>query len=207
MSRKILAIFTIAIAALLCSARPAPAGIHQTWEQAHFAKPQTIEQIDKILDDIHARFGKDLMIETFASIPDDLKPAMQKDGKETFYEKWTRSEAFQLGVNGVMILITGDPPHLQVEVGTSTREKAFTIADRDELVGKLADSFRQKDYDTGLLQAAQFVHDRMAKNLGAGGAVQPVTRPAGAQPTSEPTAPASTSSGGPTTRPASTPSH
>jgi uncharacterized membrane protein YgcG len=165
----------------------ASAGIHQVWEEAHFVKVQTVDQIDLVLADIHERFGKDLMIETFASIPDDLKPNVQKDGKEKFYETWTRSEAYQLGVNGVMILITGDPPHLQVEVGSDTQKKAFTLADRDELVKNLAGAFRQKKFDDGLLAAAEFVRDRMARNIGgaAGGAgtrpaSAPTTQPAGA---------------------------
>ena len=203
MSRNLIVSLTITLAALLF-ASAAPAGIHQAWEEAHFAKPQTIEQISQILEDIHARFGKDLMIETFPSIPDDLKPALQKDGKETFYEKWTRSEAYQLGVNGVMILITGDPPHLQVEVGTSTREKAFTLADRDELVKKLAERFRNKDFDNGLLEAAQFVQERMGKNLGVGGAVEPVTRPA-TVPAAPTTRPAASPTVAPTTRPVEVP--
>ena len=166
----------IVSAFFLLVAPPAGAGIHQAWDEAHFAKHQTIEQIDQILQDIHAHSGKDLMIETFASIPDDLKPNLEKEGKDTFYAKWARTEAFELGVNGVIILITGDPAHLQIEVGNDTQTRAFTIADRDELVKKLAESFGAKDFDGGLLMAAQFVRDRMARNLA--GAPAAATRPA-----------------------------
>lgn len=152
------------------------AGVHQVWDTAHFAKPQTLGQIDQVLLDIHSRFGKDLMIETFPSIPDDLKPKYQDQGKDKFFEGWTRSEAFQMGVNGVMILVTGDPPRLQVEVGLETRQKAFTLDDRDQLVDLLVKAFEKKDFDGGLLQAAQFVRDRMARNL-AGAATGPTSLP------------------------------
>lgn len=168
-------------ALLLFVARPAGAGIHQAWDEAHFAKHQTLDQIDQVLDEIHQHFGKDLMIETFASIPDDLKPNLQKEGKDTFYAKWARTEAYELGVNGVIILVTGDPAHLQIEVGNETQTRAFTIADRDELVKKLAESFSAREFDGGLLMAAQFVRDRMARNLA--GAPSPATRPA---PASQP---------------------
>jgi uncharacterized membrane protein YgcG len=168
-------------ALLLFGTAPLGAGIHQAWDEAHFAKRQTIEQIDQILQDIHQRSGKDLMIETFASIPDDLKPNLQKEGKDPFYTKWARTEAYELGVNGVIILITGDPAHLQIEVGNDTQLRAFTIADRDELVKKLAESFGAKDFDGGLLMAAQFVRDRMARNLA--GSAPPTTRTA---PASQP---------------------
>jgi uncharacterized membrane protein YgcG len=170
-------------ALVLSVAFPAAAGIHQAWDEAHFVKHQTLDQIDQVLQEVHDHSGKDLMIETFASIPDDLKPNLQKDGKDKFYATWARSEAFQLGVNGVIILITGDPPHLQIEVGRDTQKKAFTLADRDELVKKLADSFSSKDFDGGLLMAAQFVRDRMAQNLGGGGAPA-TTQPAPAPPAS-----------------------
>lgn len=164
---------------ILTAARPAPAGVHQVWDEAHFLTFQTIDQVDQILSDIHSRFGKDLMIETFASIPDDLKANLQKDGKDKFYDGWSVSEGHELGINGLLILITGDPPHIQVTVGTDTRKKAFTLPDRDELLELLARAFRQKDFDGGILHAAQFVHDRMARNLGAGAgaASQPATQP------------------------------
>lgn len=173
--RKFLAFAAVGIA---ISVPASQAGVHQLWDEAHFASVQTIDQVNAILDDIHQRFGKDLMIETFASIPDDLKPNLEKDGKDKFYQTWTRSEADQLGVNAVMILITGDPPHLQVEVGTETQKKVFTIADRDELVQRLAGEFRQKKFDDGLRDAAEFVRDRMAQNLAPPPATQPASRPA-----------------------------
>ena len=173
--RKFLALAAVGIA---LGAPLSRAGVHQVWDQAHFVSQQTIDQVDAILDDIHQRFGKDLMIETFASIPDDLKPNLQKDGKDHFYQTWTRSEADQLGVNAIMILITGDPPHLQIEVGTETQKKIFTIADRDELVQRLAGEFRQKKFDDGLKDAAEFVRDRIAQNAALPPATQPATRPA-----------------------------
>lgn len=180
---RILAVPLIVSGLLLTVARPAHGGIHQAWDEAHFVKKQTLDQVDQILQELHDRYGKDLMIETFASIPDDLKPNLEKDGKDKFYTTWARSEAFQLGVNGIIILVTGDPAHLQIEVGRDTQQKAFTIADRDELVKKMADSFGAKDFDGGLIMAAQFVRDRVARNMG-GASAPAATQPA---PSSQPT--------------------
>jgi uncharacterized membrane protein YgcG len=171
---------------VLAAARPAVAGVHQVWDEAHFLKLPTIDQVDQIINTIHDRFGKDLMIETFASIPDDLKPNLQKVGKDKFFEDWTISEGSELGLNGVIILVTGEPRHLQVEIGLETRKKAFTAADRTELITQMATAFRNNDFDRGILHAAQFVHDRMARNLGAGATTQPTTQPA-APATTQPT--------------------
>lgn len=171
---------------VLAAAHPAVAGVHQVWDEAHFLKLPTIDQVDQILNTIHDRFGKDLMVETFASIPDDLKPNLQKDGKDKFFEGWTVSEGRELGLNGILILVTGEPRHLQVEIGLETRKKAFTPADRAELIAQMATAFRNNDFDGGILHAAQFVHDRMARNLGAGATTQPTTQPA-APATTQPT--------------------
>jgi uncharacterized membrane protein YgcG len=182
----------ILVALIACAAGRVQAGIHQLWDEAHFVKPQTIEQADQVLEEIHAKFGKDLMIETFASIPDDYKAKLEQDGKDKFYAGWARTDAHDLGVNGIIILITGDPGHLQIEVGNQTLTKAFTLADRDELVQKLGAAFHTKDFDGGLLMAVQFVRDRMARNLGAGGTARagaPPAAPPATQPASHPAAP------------------
>ena len=162
----------LVLPALLASS--AFCGVHQVWDEAHFFKVETIERVDQALADIRQQFKKDLMIETFPSIPDDLKDKLKEQGKENFFKGWTRSEADRLNVDGIIILITGDPAHLQVEVGLKTSQQAFTLSDNDELVAKLVDAFRRKDYDNGLIEAAKFVQERLEKNA-AGGAT---TRPA-----------------------------
>ncbi|HSZ59218.1 MAG TPA: TPM domain-containing protein [Tepidisphaeraceae bacterium] len=160
---------------LLLTAYEASAGIHEVWDQAHFFKPETIVQVDQILADIHEKYHKDLMIETFASIPDDFKTKYQQDGKEKFFKNWASSEGATLQLNGLIVLICGDPRHVQIELGQATRQKAFTEADRDELIGVITAAFKAKDFDKGIVVAARFVRDRMDKNL-AGGDL-PTTRP------------------------------
>ena len=81
---------------LLLTAYEASAGIHEVWDQAHFFKPETIVQVDQILADIHEKYHKDLMIETFASIPDDFKTKYQQDGKESRGRRNRRSQKAQL---------------------------------------------------------------------------------------------------------------
>jgi uncharacterized membrane protein YgcG len=164
---------------LLFLAPMASAGIYQVWDEAHFFKPETLVQVDQILADIHEKFHKDLMIETFASIPDDFKAKFQQDGKEQFFRNWTTSEGATLRLNGLIILICGDPRHVQIELGLATRQKAFTESDRDELLKLITTAFKAKEFDKGIVDAAEFVRDRMEKNLAAGG-------PTTTRPTSQP---------------------
>lgn len=154
------------------------AGEHELWDEAHFFKPETLDRVEESLRDVRARFGKDLMIETFASIPDDLKPTFQRDGKVKFFEKWTTVEASDLHVDGVMILICGQPSYIQVDVGSETQKKAFTLDDRDELVEILSSAFKKHEFDAGIVNAAFFIQNRIARNLGGGPAA---TQPAGMQ--------------------------
>ena len=177
--RRVLKMATVVIlsAAVAMWPLPAQAGIHRIWDEAHLFKAETIQDVDQILDEISTKYFKDLMIETFPSIPDDFKRHYQEQDKVKFYEDWSVVEGRALGVNGILILITGEPKHLHVYVGLDTRNKAFTLADRDELVQQLTNTFRDRQWDTGLLTAATFVRDRMARNLASPPATQPATRP------------------------------
>jgi uncharacterized membrane protein YgcG len=156
----------------------ARAGVHQVWDEAHLFKAETLLEVEPILQEIDGRFYKDLMIETFPSIPDDLKKAQAQQDTITFHEGWSVVEGRALGVNGILVLVTRQPRHLHVFVGLDTRNKAFTLADRDELVTRLTSAFSAKDYDGGLLNGVKFVRDRMARNLAAAPATQPTSQPA-----------------------------
>lgn len=146
--------------------RAAHAGEHQVRDDEGFFRPGFVKLADEVLDDIHARTGKDLMVETFPTIPDEMKESARQQDKQGFYDHWVISEARAHNVNGVFVLITKDPPHIQVGVGKETREKAFTFKDRDELVEKLTETFREHQFDRGLMDAVNFVRQRMAGNLG-----------------------------------------
>ena len=171
---------------VLAGAGTARAGEHQVRDDAGLFRPGFVKLADEVLDDIHARTNKDLMIETFPTIPDQMRASAQQQDKQGFYDHWMISEARAHNVNGVFILITKDPPHIQVGVGKETREKAFTFKDRDELVDKLTDNFRDHQFDRGLMEAANFVRQRMASNLGIPLPKQtPTTQPTSAPVASE----------------------
>lgn len=167
------ATFGIVVISLLMLAGPTTAGIHQVWDQGHAFKPATIVEVDQILSEIHEKFHKDLMIETFASIPDDFKPKYQEDGAQKFFENWANSEGATLQLNGIILLICRDPRHVQVGIGKATVQKAFTEADRDELLRTMMPLLHQNQYDEGILAGVRFVRDRIAKNFGENPTTQP----------------------------------
>jgi hypothetical protein len=133
-------------------------------DDGKFFKDDARTKADEQIREIHREFNKDLLIETFPAVPEDLtKDVDMKDktARNRFFEKWARDRARAADVNGIYILICKLPEHLQVEVGTHTLEKAFTIEDRNELSKKLLSDFREKKYDEGLLDAVDFVAKRL----------------------------------------------
>ena len=52
----------------------------------------TLDAVNATLQQINERFDKDLMIETFASIPDDFKQCYTDEEREKFYDGWSIAE-------------------------------------------------------------------------------------------------------------------
>jgi uncharacterized protein len=85
-------------------------------------------------------------------------------------------QARELKVNGVYVLLSKEPAHLQVVVGTNTQAREFTLRDRDTLVSLMLEKLRQKQNDAALLEAVNFVAGAMAGHAVA--ASRPAAAPA-----------------------------
>jgi len=177
--RRILTVAIVSTVALIGGT--SWAGVHQVWDTAHRFKAETLVEIDPILQEIDGRFYKDLMIESLDAIPQDFRSDPKNASLNTsdLFDRFMIREGNALKINGILLVITQQPRHLQVFVGLDTRNHAFTLADRDELVALLTAAFRQGNFDAGLLDGVKFVRDRMAKNLaGPPAASAPATQPA-----------------------------
>lgn len=156
--------FLLLTAALAFPVRLASAAVS---DGAHIFGADAIAQTDSIDRDIRQRHGLDFNLETFNSVPSDRQPDLQSQGREQFFKAWATQRFRDTGTNGVYVLICMDPHYIQPNVGTTTEQRAFTAADRDQLGQILRNAFKNKDYDRGLTEAAQFVRSRMDANLGA----------------------------------------
>jgi uncharacterized membrane protein YgcG len=137
---------------------------------AGFFSATAIEKANREIGEIDRRFHRDLMIETFPSVPaDKVEQVKQMDAKARtqFYHTWSLERARKEEVNGIYVLITKVPPHIQALVGNETQRRAFTLTDRNRLADGLTAAFKRKDYDGGLLEAVGLVQKTMAENLGA----------------------------------------
>ena len=162
----------LAAAVALLAATPAVALTPQVKDEAKFFSAEAVQKADRLIREIKDRHGKDLLIETFPTVPDDRAEKvkhMDRSERGRFFEEWARERARQEGVNGVYVLICKEPGHVQVEVGNETRQRAFTVEDRDRLRDILVKAFKAKEYDQGLLDGVEYVRDTVQKNLGERG--------------------------------------
>ena len=86
MSRLLLTLF--ACAALLPAAR-AMAIRPQVVDAAEFFSPEAQDRGDRVIRDIKQQFGRDVMVETYPAIPQELEGVYRKKGRERFYADWS----------------------------------------------------------------------------------------------------------------------
>ena len=149
---------------------------------AFFSEPAKIEATRNI-SEIEKRYKKDLVIETFKTIPAEIKQGVNLTDKAAvnrMFEQWTVKQARQQKVNGIYILLSQEPAHLQIVVGNDTQNKAFTLMDRDNLTTTMLSNLRKKQNDEALLGGVNFVATTMASHAAARS--RPTTAPSAVPP-------------------------
>jgi len=127
-----------------------------------------IRQADEAIRNIQKDFRKDLLIETFAGVPDGRGEEYTRN-REEFFATFVGERARSARVDGIYVMIMKEPPphrfRIQVGVGQATRQRAFVPADRDELVGVFQAKFRADQYDEGLRSGVAFVERTLRSHL------------------------------------------
>ncbi len=156
-------------AALLVWPGPAGAATPEVRDEAGFFKPETIAAANKIISGIKSEDNKDLLIETFLQVPEGKKvDAGDATAVARFFTEWADQRATDAGVKGVYVLICKRPPYIKVVMDNQTA-KTFTTANRDRLDQLLAASFRNMEYDDGLLKGVRYVQSTLKdKNAAIG---------------------------------------
>lgn len=144
---------------------------------AFFSESAKSEATRKI-SEIERQYKKDVVIETFKEIPEEIKQGVDLTDKAAvgrLFEKWTVEQAKQQKVNGVYILLTKEPAHIQIVVGNDTQKKAFTLLDRTNLTSLMLNKLRKKQNDDALLEGVNFVMTTMASHAPAPSRVNSVS--------------------------------
>src|SRR5579884_3425175 len=158
------------LAGWLCGAGTASAEVR---DDGKFFKADTVAKVNKEIQDIHDRYKKDVVVETYKSykdidVPETSKESVKLETKEErnkAFNEWALERARKLKVNGIYILICREPSHLQVEVGKNTLTKEFTAADRHKLDEILLNKSRDKKFDEGLEDGVDFIRTAMRHNV------------------------------------------
>ena len=138
---------------------------HLVRDQAKFFGADAVNQANQEIRLIAHRFGRDLLIETYPTVPDgqaEKVKSMNGKEKEAFFRDWARDRARAEGINGMVILITRNPSYLYVDVTGSARsviDEATAKRVREALLAK----FGERQYDEGLLTAVRLVRDKLAE--------------------------------------------
>ena len=153
------------VVAILLGTTISHAGLGAIRDNGGFFSESAKSEATRKLSEIEQKYKKDLVIETFKEIPEEIKQAVDltdKAAMNRLFEQWTVKQAKQQRVNGVYILLTKEPAHIQIVVGNDTQNKAFTLMDRDNLASLMLSKLRKKQYDEALLDGVNFVFKTMA---------------------------------------------
>jgi uncharacterized membrane protein YgcG len=133
-------------------------------DEGHFFSEAAIKKANQQIHDIARDFGRDLLIETYASAPkeqvDKLK-TMSREERSKFFHNWALERMQAAVVNGVYVMACKDPPHLQVEI-TPGADAVFDRSARDKLVQTLLTEFKAQRFDAGLEAAVNLVRQQLA---------------------------------------------
>lgn len=143
-----------------------------------FSAP-AVKQADEVIRNLQRDFRKELLVETFAAVPDSRTNDYARS-REEFFTSFVRERAQAARLDGIYVLVMKEPPphryRIQVGVGQATIKRAFVAKDRDELVRLLQSSFREDKYDEGLRTAVAFVERTLRGNLQSGAAPRPLAQ-------------------------------
>ncbi len=169
--------FLPALAATLllgtAGARAAAGGIQD--DGAFFSEFAKVNATGTI-NDVSTRLHKDIAVQTFAAVPEDMKATVihpDKAATNRGFSQWAEQLARTKKVNGVFILLVKQPAHLQVVVGTDTQRQAFTLTDRVTLIQRMLEQLRNKKNDDALIDAVNFISTTMSSHRS--GAAAPVS--------------------------------
>ncbi len=138
-------------------------------DEGGFFSPAAVRKAQDEIRDIQRQHQKDLLIDTFKTVPASKLTQFQSlsgTAQDRFFTEWSQQRYRTARVDGIAVLICRSPAKIRVTVGEQNLKKAFTPADRDRLVELLLTRFKAREYDQGLLESVRHVQARLNANLG-----------------------------------------
>ena len=162
MSRRLHCLSLSILSAWLVLVGPAAAVAPEINDEGKFFSPEAVKKANEQIRNLFAKYGKDLLIETFASVPADQLDkvkAMSNAEKTDYFHKQAVERAKHRAVKGVYVLITREPQFLYIEITPDARE----VFARQPLIDILFANFREKRFDEGLAALVKAVQEKLEK--------------------------------------------
>ncbi len=129
-----LAWLALCLAALPCAA--------QVDDDAKLFNDETFRQAQLRIKEIHERTGKQIMVYTLKTVPEEIKKKFDLDAPSQRKEAFDELAGKQLGkTDGILLLICEEPRHIQIVVSEST-ESLFGKWYQDHLRGRMIGKFQ-----------------------------------------------------------------
>ncbi|NNM86547.1 MAG: hypothetical protein HKL96_12425 [Phycisphaerales bacterium] len=139
----------------------------QVVDRAGLFSAAVVNQANAMISSLAARTHKQLLIETYAAIPQSLAGSYDPAQKNTFFANWADNVARQQRLNGVIVLICRKPGHLTVQAGQSTLRTVFMPSERDKAAQLLLAAFKVGKFDDGLLGTTRYITQTIMHNAQA----------------------------------------
>ena len=156
------ALFVAVASALAWTGRTAAVAptVHDGGE---FFSADAVKKANEQIRELYRKYQRDLLVETFKSPPADMVEKvknMSTEDRNKFYEKWAKDRCEAEAVNGIYILITKEPPHLQIDV-TPRFTGVVDSSARNRLLKMMMNDLRDKNFDAGLDEAIKFMRVKL----------------------------------------------
>jgi hypothetical protein len=97
-----------------------------------FPKPDVVADINRQIEEIYQRYGLELCIETYAAVPANRAAELKQLGESKFFRMWAEERALVAGADGLYILVSNSPRHVEV-VAETDAQSAFDKRARDKV--------------------------------------------------------------------------
>lgn len=135
-------------------------------DDADFFSPQAETRVKETLDRIQRRHGKNVLIETYPSPPASVPTGGSEQARNRAFSEWMNRRGKETRAD-VLVLVTKNPSHAQVGSSSAMRSSgAFTADDHRATSALMLPYFKQKNFDEGIVQAVQFIDQRLGRNTG-----------------------------------------
>lgn len=127
---------------------------------------------------ISQHYKTPVIVETLAKLPGNKSAevaAMSAADRRKYISRLAREWAHESRLDGIYVLICRRPGYVQIVVGPETLKKAFSAADRDELLEVLLTGMRSDQHDDALAKGLDLIVARLRANREAAAKATPAT--------------------------------